>query len=46
MAFVEDSLVHANGLTHHGEHVTEEEELTPTLENTDNTDFTFDGLVV
>ena len=33
MAFVEDSLLHANGLTHHGEHVTEDEELTPTLEN-------------
>ena len=32
MAFVEDSLLHANGLTHHGEHVTENEELTPTLE--------------
>ena len=33
MAFVEDSLLRANGLTHHGEHVTEDEELTPTLEN-------------
>ena len=33
MAFVEDSLLHANGLTHHGEHVLEDEELTPTLEN-------------
>ena len=33
MAFVEDSLLHANGLTHHGEHVTEDKELTPTLEN-------------
>ena len=32
MAFVEDSLLHASGLTHHGEHVTENEELTPTLE--------------
>ena len=33
MAFVEDSLLRANGLTHHGEHVSEDEELTPTLEN-------------
>ena len=33
MAFVEDSLLHANSLTHHGEHVTEDQELTPTLEN-------------
>ena len=33
MAFVEDSLLHAGGLTHHGEHVPEDEELTPTLEN-------------
>ena len=33
MAFVEHSLLHANGLTHHAEHVTENEELTPTLEN-------------
>ena len=33
MAFVEDSLPHANRLTHHGEHVPEDEELTPTLEN-------------
>ena len=33
MAFVEDLLLHANGLTHHGEHVTEDQELTPTLEN-------------
>ena len=32
-AFVEDSLLYANGLTHHGEHVPEDEELTPTLEN-------------
>ena len=30
---MEDSLLHANGLTHHGEHVPEDEELTPTLEN-------------
>ena len=33
MAFVEDSLLRANGLTHHGENVPEDEELTPTLEN-------------
>ena len=33
MAFVEDSLLRANGLTHHGEHVPEVEELAPTLEN-------------
>ena len=33
MAFVEDSLLRANGLTHHGEHVPEDEELTLTLEN-------------
>ena len=33
MAFVEDSLLRANGLTHHGEHVPEDEELAPTLEN-------------
>ena len=33
MAFVEDSLLHAGGLTHHGEQVPEDEELTPTLEN-------------
>ena len=33
MAFVADSLLRANGLTHHGEHVAEDEELTPTLEN-------------
>ena len=33
MAFGEDSLLHANDLTHHGEHVTEDEELTPALEN-------------
>ena len=31
MALVEDSLLHAKGLTHHGEHVPEDEELTPTL---------------
>ena len=34
MAFVEDSLLNENsGLTHHGEAIKEEEELTPTLEN-------------
>ena len=33
VAFVEDSLLHAKGLTHHGEHVPEDEELTPTLAN-------------
>ena len=33
MAFVEDSLLHAGGLTHHGEQVPEDEELTPALEN-------------
>ena len=33
MGFVEDSLLHANSLTHYGEHVIEDEELTPTLEN-------------
>ena len=33
MAFVEVSLLSANGLTHHGGHVAEDEELTPTLEN-------------
>ena len=33
MAFVEDSLLRADGLTHHGEHVPEDEELAPTLEN-------------
>ena len=32
-AFVEDSLLRANGLTHHGEQVSEDEELSPTLEN-------------
>ena len=32
-AFVEDSLLRANVLTHHGEQVPEDEELTPTLEN-------------
>ena len=33
MAFVEDSLLHSNGLTHHGETLSEDEELSPTLEN-------------
>ena len=33
VAFVEDSLLHARGLTHYGEHVPEDEELTPTLAN-------------
>ena len=32
-AFVEDSLLRANGLTHHGEQVSEDEELSPILEN-------------
>ena len=33
MAFVEDSLLHSNGLTHSGETLSEDEELSPTLEN-------------
>ena len=33
MAFVEDTLLRANSLSHHGEVTTEDEELTPTLEN-------------
>jgi len=33
MAFVEDSLLKTNGLTHHGDAMTEDEELSPTLEN-------------
>ena len=33
MAFVEDTLLRANSLSHHGEETTEDEELTPTLEN-------------
>ena len=33
MAFVEDTLVRANNLSHHGGASTEDEELTPTLEN-------------
>ena len=33
MAFVGDTLLHANSLSHHGEVRTEDEELTPTLEN-------------
>lgn len=33
MAFVEDCLLRTNGLTHHGEALLEDEELSPTLEN-------------
>ena len=33
MAFVEDTLLRANSLSHHGEATNEDEELTPTLEN-------------
>ena len=33
MAFVEDTLLRANSLSHHGKVATEDEELTPTLEN-------------
>ena len=33
MAFVEDALLRANSLSHHGEATTEDEELTPILEN-------------
>lgn len=33
MAFVEDSLLYANGMFHRGEVALEDEELTPTLEN-------------
>ena len=33
MAFVEDTLLHANSLPHHGDVTTEDKELTPTLEN-------------
>ena len=34
MSFPEDNLLVANGpVTHHGAHVTSDEELTPTLEN-------------
>ena len=33
MAFVEDTLLRANSLSHHGEPTPEDEELTPTLEN-------------
>ena len=33
MAFVEDTILRANSLSHHGEASTEDEELTPTLEN-------------
>ena len=33
IAFVEDSLLRSNGLSHHGEAMPEDEELSPTLEN-------------
>lgn len=33
MAFLEDTLLHANSLSHHGDVTTEDEELIPTLEN-------------
>ena len=33
MAFVEDVLLKANSLSHHGDLITEEKELTPSLEN-------------
>ena len=33
MAFVEGTLLHDNSLSHHGDVTTEDEELTPTLEN-------------
>ena len=33
MAFVEDSLLSGNGISHHGDILTEDEELSPTLEN-------------
>lgn len=33
MAFVEDTLLHAYSLSHHGDLTTEDKELTPTLEN-------------
>ena len=33
MAFVEDTLLHANSLSHYGDVTTEDEELTSTLEN-------------
>ena len=33
MAFVEDTLLHVNSLSHHGDVTTEDEELAPTLEN-------------
>ena len=32
MAFVDDTLLRANSLSHHGDVTTEDEELTPTLE--------------
>ena len=33
MAFVEDSLLQTSSLSHHGESLQEDEELSPTLEN-------------
>jgi len=33
MAFVEDTLLKANSISHHGDPVTEDEELTPSLEH-------------
>ena len=33
MAFLEDVLLQTNGISHHGKAMTEDEELTPTLEN-------------
>ena len=33
MAFVEDILLKANSLSHHGDLITEDEELSPSLEN-------------
>ena len=37
-AFVEDSLLSANGLYHHGEQLKEEEEISPTVENLSRSD--------
>ena len=33
MAFIEDTFLNANVLSHHGEEIVEDEELSPTLEN-------------
>jgi hypothetical protein len=33
VAFIEDNLLYRNTITHHGEHLEEDEELTPTIEN-------------